>query len=481
MSCLVLWPYRWLRYTEEENKRYYDLQARHSKYHWRSLFAGAFPVFVAATISQAVVAIIEAITEDEISQIWLNLAYSFGVAQMLGYWVIYTTPSSAPSFRYYYRVVTENSAFAWKELLVLLFINQLIDQKGLGISAVVYIAVLIGVCLLIASSDSLHLHFFKAPQEVYLRIKLYESESFALGLAFILNIIVIAGLCGVNYLSFLHYTESDEDYYGSANACTAVGFIYPLTLGSFLVSLQTSGLLDKGEEFLEHAECCDEDDEEDEVARLSAAAAEAGAENASGALLSDSTNTGGSAVLGSDNFNDEQRSLEYAGTTASLSLLFYVYLGVFVGCAWYAWSVSIYGHEYTGALPVVGALIFATVITLLAHWHMIRSSMRIEGALKRGKITAKYGMRRGKVTQVAMRLVVGWSWEQVTVSAIDLIFEGKYRHSYTWAGAGIKVALALAVFFIGREVELRAGLLREQQLMELRASTPTGTGPGAYN
>jgi hypothetical protein len=482
-----------LCYSKEENVIFWATVKRHSSYNWKSLLAGSFPVFVAATISAAVVAVIDVITEDDTAEIVLSFFYALGIAQMLGYWVIYNIPSTSPSFRYYYRVATENSAFAWKEFLVLIVLNKLIYGNGLDVAFGVYAGMLVVICVIVVVLNYVHRHYLKAPEAVYLRVKLYESELFALGLAFTLNLLVIAGLCGVNYLGFLGYGESDDQTIidGYYNQCQTVGFAYPLMLSYLLVKLHQSGLFDEGEEYLERAEQCLGDEEEDELARLSAAVAE---EHERGLLyepLVVETAGAGDSVAPEDTLSANSGVVVAAAATAmdtseggsavvSLSMLLYIYLGVFVGCAWYAWSVSVYGHEYT-EVPVVGALIFAVIITFLGHWLIMRSTLRAEAALAKQRGGSRYRIRRGKVIQVALRLVVGWSWEEVTIHVIDLIFEDEHKEAYKWGRAAIKVALALVVLFIGRELELRAGLLRERKLRELRASMSTGykcVGPG---
>lgn len=90
--------YRWYRYTEEENASYYQIKEKHEKIHAKSIFFGAVPVLVAATISSAFSAIITAIIgENDQSEVLFYFFYSLTVAQMIGYYVIYWLPTSIVS------------------------------------------------------------------------------------------------------------------------------------------------------------------------------------------------------------------------------------------------------------------------------------------------------------------------------------------------------------------------------------------------
>ena len=94
MTSLIYRAYCAVRYTREENAQIFEVRNRHAAVHWKNLVAGAFPIFTAATISRAVVAVISAITEDENLEISLSFIYAFVFAQMLGYAIIYWVPTS---------------------------------------------------------------------------------------------------------------------------------------------------------------------------------------------------------------------------------------------------------------------------------------------------------------------------------------------------------------------------------------------------
>ena len=98
MATILLRIYRFIRYSEEENRVFFEVRERHLKIHKRNLLAGGFPVFVAATISAAAVAIIKALTDSQDLEIFLSFLYAFAIAQMIGYLVIFNVPTSSVRF-----------------------------------------------------------------------------------------------------------------------------------------------------------------------------------------------------------------------------------------------------------------------------------------------------------------------------------------------------------------------------------------------
>ena len=95
-NCLYR-AYRSVFFSKEENIVYFEIKARHQRIHERNVLAGAFPVFVAATISRAVVAVIDALIQSEDIEIVLSLIYALVIAQVIGYLVIYFVPTSSVS------------------------------------------------------------------------------------------------------------------------------------------------------------------------------------------------------------------------------------------------------------------------------------------------------------------------------------------------------------------------------------------------
>jgi hypothetical protein len=408
------------------------------------MFAGAFPVFVAATISRAVVAIIEAITENIDVQIGLSLVYALVFAQTIGYAVIFSVPSSSPLFRYYFRIATENTAFAWKETMVLILVNKLIFEDPIVYSFVAYFAIAASAFLLIAASNAIHMFALKTKEDIYMKIKLFESEIFSLGLAYCFNLVVIAWFCGTNYLSVLDYAESEGDDVddGASNQCSNLGFFYAVGLTYLLMQVQNSGIFSTAEEMLEDAEQCLEAEEEAEVERLEAEkeqeeaeGAAAGVEDVEAAVAhrpinSDaaSSSTGAQDVeaVGEKLFSvaeccvdcavvltrvctpadallcswDEKRS-----TNASLGMLLFTFLGFYVGCGWYTYSLGVFGFLEGEMPPVVGSLVFALVVTTLGLHYLVVATTALEydQRMAKKKVVTKIRMRKVQIMVTAIR------------------------------------------------------------------------------
>jgi len=443
MAQLLLFAYRKIRYTEEENRVYYEIRKRHVKYHQRSLFAGAFPVFVAATISSAVVSIIDAISDDIRVRIALSFVYALFIAQMIGYAVIFTIPSSSPLFLYYFRIATENTAFAYKELIVSIIVKKLLFEYPIEICFLAYFAILGAACLLITVSNAFHMFAMKSPEDIYLKIKIFESEFFSLGLSYTLNVLVIGLGCGLGYLSFLDYTESEDDVdYNSNSLCSSVGMFYAVGLTYLLIKVQNSGLFESAEGLLEEAEMCLEAEEEEEVDRpsisLKASHAEAGADAKADADVDVEATVAEQPINpGLSSSEDEPLPVEVEedlvsrcciatvesatracapvdavlcawdtkrSTNTSLGLFFSTFLGFYVGCAWFAYSREVLVSLVQADVPVLGALVFATVVTSIGMHYMVIMTVALEQDENAGRVKKLSGSRMRKVQIMLMAL-----------------------------------------------------------------------------
>lgn len=523
MASVLQYMYRSVRYTKEENAAYYKIRARHAAFHKKSLFAGAFPVFVAATISRAVLAIIDAISNQVDVQIGLNFVYALFIAQVLGYVVIFSIPSSSPLFRYYFHIATENTAFAWKQVMVLIIMDKLILVDPLGFSFAAFFAMTMCTCLLVVGSNAFHMFVMKTDEETYLKIKLFEAEIFSLGLAYTFNVLVIAMGCGVSYLSVLDYTDSEGDDGGSSSntVCDNLGFLYAVVLTWLLIKLQHSGVMGASESALEEAEKALEIEEAEFEAELEAemqgeklAESEGSAgdveattaeppidNNASISMSGASSSAESTKVdVGPEMDSCSEWCVSMSGAltryctpvdavlcawdpersaTVSLGMLMFTFLGMYVGCAWYTYSFVAFGFLETGnSIPVLGALVFAVVVTSVGTHVMVLFTVAVEMDERAGKAKKLTGqrMRRVQIMLMALRLVVGWCWEEVIGSAVDLIFPHQSSILFQWVRVLIKVAVSVAVFFIGLEIERRTGVLTTTKLEALRNSVIERTG-----
>ena len=69
------------------------------------------------------------------------------------------------------------------------------------------------------------------------------------------------------------------------------------------------------------------------------------------------------------------------------------------------------------------------------------------------------------------RLTVGWSWEEFVISCIGYLTANPDQSlGEMWLRASIKIIIAVFVFFLGRYVELKSGILKQEELQEVRNS-----------
>lgn len=86
--------YDYLTLSREDFVKSCERRKRHYYKHANTLTKVALPIFVAASISRSVVAVVEVLAAEELStEIWINFFYAFIVCAFVGYYVIHMYPS----------------------------------------------------------------------------------------------------------------------------------------------------------------------------------------------------------------------------------------------------------------------------------------------------------------------------------------------------------------------------------------------------
>jgi len=78
----------------------------------------------------------------------------------------------------------------------------------------------------------------------------------------------------------------------------------------------------------------------------------------------------------------------------------------------------------------------------------------------------------------ACRLVVGWSWEEVILAAIDDAVSGDQHHrGYEWEKAFLCIFISVLVLTAGYHVDAAVGVYRKKELEQLRESLAANDAP----
>lgn len=289
---------------------------------------------------------------------------------------------------------------------------------------------LIFSCVNISISSLLQVKYTRGV-EALSRAKRFESEIFALGLSYTMNLIIIAGLCDVKFVALLDGqsevpSDRDEEKHWY---CFSLSILYPMLITTLLTALHSMGLFEKASEALEDVdksqlEAEQEDAAYEEIQRLTIA---------DNNLRHSITTAGGFRVKGGEPafamnpapINEMDRSSNTStssdsskpsspstGNGASLderyskmgsvikqsmspvdavlcswdrrrtvnlaiSMMVVTMSGFYCGSSWYAWSILSFQFLLQGAY-ILSSFVFAGVITYMAWSYMVMVTFRFE-------------------------------------------------------------------------------------------------------
>lgn len=193
---------------------------KHHQNHWGSLLRDTLPLFVAATISRAVTEVINAIDDSGHIQIqiFVMFLYSLLVAHVVGYAVNLYVPLEHSLANYYVDIANDNASFAWSTTITLITLNWLYKTERAGVAIAAWILQILIVCLIIYSASYVQRFYLKPTLSIHNRLRVFESEAFALSLAYSITVIVASTIYrndSTDYLSNTDdlnpITDDDED------------------------------------------------------------------------------------------------------------------------------------------------------------------------------------------------------------------------------------------------------------------------------
>lgn len=152
------------------------------------LLKNALPVFVAASISRAILAIILQLS-DGISSILAAFIYTFLLCHSVGATLASLLPQDLFMRHYFHSVITETVGFAWKESALLLVVDQIARHHTIGAGVGTWVAfTLFAICFVSATTLlAVRLTLSRAAER---SMSMFTSEVFALSIAYTFTVIV---------------------------------------------------------------------------------------------------------------------------------------------------------------------------------------------------------------------------------------------------------------------------------------------------
>jgi len=156
-----------------------------------SLFNNSLPVFVAAMISRASSSIIALTSTHLAVLIWVTFGYAFFCAQVMGIVVATKLNPSYISFHYFMHVCSECTGFAWKEYVVLIMLKWLFINKNVAVAAGAWALLVFCAFLGVYFFNAiLALYFSHLGQTTYSNLRKFNTDAFALAIAFSWTLVV---------------------------------------------------------------------------------------------------------------------------------------------------------------------------------------------------------------------------------------------------------------------------------------------------
>eukprot|EP01033_Poteriospumella_lacustris_P007285 gene7285-5238_t len=185
------------------------LLMRHHRGHWEEMIRGTFPVFVAASVNMVVQQILDMIVGSGgiALQLVVNFLYACGVAHTLGYAVAYYVPASNPAAEYYSSLVSDNAAFAWSSFLTLVIMNWLYSDYPAYAAVLAWVLLVGFVGAFIYFSNYLQTTMWHTAYSVRRRLRDFESDCFALAIAYSFTVIIAASLYHDSATDYLSNTD----------------------------------------------------------------------------------------------------------------------------------------------------------------------------------------------------------------------------------------------------------------------------------
>lgn len=466
-----------------------SLVLQHHKGHWIKLFRGTVPVFVAVTLNRVVGQALDLMVGSSNLAVILavHFLYALIIAHALGYVVVLYLPKEHPLFNYMYSLAADNSSFAWNNTITVVILKWLYDTENVHIALIAWAVMVVLVVLVICLVSYLQEASIAMSAEQRASIRDFESDSFALAIAYSLTIIFASSLF------FPHDSDDDAltDDAISPDLYSWYFLIYLLVMTMLIASYQAylhyqhvlrrrrhhrdnhrdaayDHLLPSEHDLRLLPDDEEDDDEEEEEEEVEVA-------------LSTLEMT-----YGEPTDMDQQAapkgccawlfSWDPSGQCVqSLYCLYYTCLGYLVACGWHVWAVLTFQSMFTfRGGDAIGTLIYALLATLFIASVMTCTTVKKElSALRRPLVhsaptaAVEQEEHHGLMFTAFGSLLVGWSWQTFFSTLFAALIPGSQDGIILGAG----VTTAAVVFYLGAKVELL--LYQRKKRRDSRRSSST--------
>jgi hypothetical protein len=200
---------------EKKKRRKYKrkLFLRHHRGHWEEMIRGTFPIFVAATINTVVQQILDLIVGAGgiYLQLVVNFVYACFVAHVLGYLVAYFVPADHLASDYYSSLASDNAAFAWSSFLTLVIMNWVYSDYPIYDTVIAWICLVIFVIIFLYGANYLQAKLWKSQLALRRRLRDFESDCFALAVAYSFTVIIAASVYHDSATDYLSNTDDMDE------------------------------------------------------------------------------------------------------------------------------------------------------------------------------------------------------------------------------------------------------------------------------
>ncbi len=179
----------------------------------KELFNNALPVFVAATISRGATSMLALTSTDLTTLIWITFAYGFFVVQAIGIAIATLMDHASDSFSYYMHVISECAGFAWKEYVALIMLKWLFVNKNVGMAAGAWMILVFCAFLCIYAFNAALALYFKPKGHVYASLRKFNSDAFALAIAFSFTLVIASEILSSNNCNTVFCNCFRTDYF----------------------------------------------------------------------------------------------------------------------------------------------------------------------------------------------------------------------------------------------------------------------------
>jgi hypothetical protein len=374
----------------------------------------ALPIFVSATITRAVVALIDVICVGQsISfQVMIALLYSFFI-HPIGFIIANCISNTNSLFDYYFAVATDLVGFSWKYSLCLILFKWIQKLDKSAIIILIWFVLMLMIIVLISASNNLQIYFGRNNTSVIsVYTSCYEGEVFSLSLAFSFNLMIAALIYKEKLYRYL-VSDTDDDIANEDDDDSLRQWYYLL-----YVLFITIGILVINSYVKLSENCC----------------------------FKESINT--------------------------LIKLYHTTLAYTIGCSWYILGYlcfqSIFFHLDKGYL--LGLFLYSIIMTLVFVFANTIIALKNNAAEYCEPGTEHKNLASPKLLMVSGRLVIGWLWSDFITGCVSSIIpqRGNKRNDLELL---MKFVIALVIFFIGTRIELRNKTINSIQLLSSKTQT----------